>query len=282
MDLTGRVFVVTGASAGIGQVTAHELARQGARVYLACRNKAKTDTVLEAIRKETGNEDVHFVSLDLASLASVKACAQELLAKEPAIHVLLNNAGVAGMRGITKDGFELAFGINHLGHFLLTLLLLDRLKASAPARIVNVSSANHYKIGGIDFDILQRSTASISGLDEYSASKLANVLFTKELARRLEGTDVTAYALHPGVVASDIWKRVPWPVRGLMKLFMISNEEGAATSLYCATSPQCASESGLYYDKCKPKQPNKAAEDTQLAQELWRRSEAWVQPFLQE
>ena len=149
------------------------------------------------------------------------------------------------------------FGVNHLGHFALTSALLDRLAASAPARVVTVSSDAHYNARGIDFEALRRPARGITGLREYAVSKLCNVLFSQELARRTAGTGVRSYALHPGVVASDIWRRVPWPVRPLVTRRMLSVSEGAATSLYCATSPEVAEESGLFYDKCAhaPGQP---------------------------
>jgi retinol dehydrogenase 12 len=187
-----------------------------------------------------------------------------------------HNAGLAGARGSTKDGFELAFGTNHLGHFLLTKLLMPRLVESAPARIVNVSSKSHYRATGIDFDAVRQPTKAVTGLPEYEVSKLANVLFTKELARGRAGAGVRSYSLHPGVVATDAWREVPWPVRPLMKLFMISESDGAKTTLYCATSPEVADHDGRYYDSCREVKPSRVAEDTALAKELWDKSEEFV------
>ena len=273
-DQEGRVHIITGANTGIGRATAEALVRRGARVVLANRSEEKTRPVLDALAREGAADRVDFVQLDLADLASVRRAGAELAARGP-IHVLVNNAGLAGARGVTADGFETTFGVNHLGHFLLTHLLLDTLRASAPARIVNVSSHSHYRARTIDFDALRRPTASYTGIPEYEVSKLANVLFTAELARRLEGTGVTAYAVHPGVIASDIWKRIPAPFRWLAKRFMKSNEEGARTSLHCATAPELAGESGLYYAESRPKRPSKVAQDAVLAAELWRRSEEW-------
>jgi NAD(P)-dependent dehydrogenase (short-subunit alcohol dehydrogenase family) len=178
---------------------------------------------------------------------------------------------------MTRSGFELAFGVNHVGHFLLTSLLLDRIKSSAPARIVTVASKAHYRAPGIDWDAVRQRTRTRTALREYGVSKLANVLFSAELARRLAGARVATYSLHPGVVASDVWRAVPWPFRALMKLGMISTEQGAATTLHCATSAEAGEQSGLYYDECRAKEPGKAAQDEALAAELWRRSEAWVQ-----
>jgi len=213
--------------------------------------------------------------LDLADLASVRTCAEQFLARGEPLHVLINNGGVAGRRGITADGFELAFGVNHLGHFALTTALLDCLAASAPARVVNVSSDSHYQAKGIDFEAVQRRTASVTGMREYAVSKLSNVLFTQEFARRVAGRGVTAYALHPGVVASDIWRRVPWPVRPLITRRMITTEEGARTSLYCATAPEVAQVSGRFYDDCREREASAVATG-ELAGTLWQRSEAWT------
>ncbi len=274
--LAGRVALVTGANAGIGKVTATTLAQQGAQVFIACRPGPRSDAALADIRTSAPAATVDLLPLDLGDLASVRACAQAFLARGLPLHLLINNAGVAGAKGLTASGFELGFGTNHIGHFLLTQLLLPCLKASAPARIVNVASRMHYRVDGIDFEAVRQPTRSATGLPEYGVGKLANVLFTAELGRRLAGTGVTTYALHPGVVATEVWRSVPWPLQGLIKLFMITPEEGARTTLYCATAPEVAGETGLYYDKCRPKTPSRAARDEALAQELWRRSEAWV------
>lgn len=273
-DLLGKVFLVTGANTGIGRVTAETLARRGGKVFLACRSEDKARPVLDAIRGAGGAAD--FLPLDLGSLASVRACAQAFLARDEPLHVLVNNAGQAGKGGVTSDGFELLFGINHLGPFLLTTLLLPRLRASAPARIVNVSSKAHYEAKGIDWDALRERTKTITSLREYEVSKLCNVLFAKELARGRAGAGVHSYALHPGVIASDIWRRVPWPVRPIMLRKMLTVEQGAETSLYCATSPEVADHDGRYYDACKEKEPSALAEDPALAKTLWEKSEAWT------
>ena len=265
-------MVITGANTGIGRTTAEHLAARGAHVVLACRSQEKTEPVLAAIRQSDGS--AASVLLDLGDLAQVQRCAEEILAMNRPIDVLLNNAGLAGPRGLTKDGFELAFGTNHLGHFLLTMRLAPRL--SAASRIVNVSSKAHYNAKGIDFDALRISTRSITGLPEYGVSKLANVLFTKELARRLGPSGVRSYALHPGVVASDVWRRIPWPLRTILKTRMLSVEQGAQTSLYCATSPEVKDHDGRYYDDSREKRPNPLAEDVELARRLWAQSVAWT------
>jgi dehydrogenase/reductase SDR family protein 13 len=274
-DLGGRTFLITGANTGIGRETARALAGRGARLYLACRSEAAGRATIEEIGRQTGNRDLTLLSLDLGDLDSVRRCAETFLSTGEPLHVLINNAGVAGSRGMTESGFERMFGTNHVGPFLFTGLLLERLRSSAPARIVNVASAAHYRAGGIDWQAVRRPTRSLAGMREYSVSKLANVLHAQELARRLEGTAVTTYSLHPGVIASDIWRRVPWPVRPLMKRRMGSPEQGARTSLYCATSPEVADQSGRYYDDCRPKEPGAAATAT-LAAELWRRSSEWT------
>ena len=270
----GRTFLVTGGNTGIGRATATALARDGGRVYIACRSAEAGAAAVSAIQEAAGSQAVWLLALDLASLASVRDCAAAYLATDEPLHVLVNNAGVGGQRGVTADGFELHFGVNHLGHFALTSLLLDRLKASGPgARVVTVSSDAHYGAHGIDFDALRRSTASFTGQREYAVSKLCNVLFTQELARRV--TDVSAYALHPGVVASDIWRRVPQPARALIKRRMLSVTDGAVTSVYCATSPAVAAESGLFYDKCVPRPPSRVA-TPELAELLWKYSSEWT------
>src|SRR5438270_9505667 len=228
-----------------------DLGRRGGRVFAACRSEARARPVLD----ELGEQGV-FLALDLGDLASVRACAQSFLERDEPLHVLVNNAGVAGQRGSTSDGFELTFGVNHLGHFLLTRLLLDRIKDSGPARIVNVSSVGHYQAKGIDWEALRKPTRSFTGLPEYAVSKLCNVLFTQELARRLEGAGVTTYAVHPGAIASQIWKRVPWPIRPVMMAFMKSSEEWATTSVWCPRAPELAGQSGRYYDDCKEKEPS--------------------------
>ncbi len=274
-DLEGRTVLITGANTGIGRATALALGARGATLYLACRSEAKARPVVEAIQA-AGNPDVHFLPLDLGDLASVRACAEAFLAEDRPLHVLLNNAGLAGHQGLTKDGFEITFGVNHLGPYLLTELLLEKLRASAPARIVNVASKAHYQSDAIDWDRLREPTKTATGLSEYQVSKLCNVLYAKDLARRLEGSGVTTYSLHPGVIASDVWRKIPWPFRPLITAFMKSNEEGAKTSIHCATSDRVAGESGLYYDECEAVDPLPLALDVELAEELRDRSAAWV------
>jgi NAD(P)-dependent dehydrogenase (short-subunit alcohol dehydrogenase family) len=274
-DLAGRTYLVTGANAGIGYATARELASRGGRVHLGCRSLAKGEAAVAAITAATGSDQVRLLLLDLADLASVRKAADEFIRLGEPLHVLINNAGVGGARGRTADGFEIHFGINHLGHFALTMALLPLLTDSAPARIVNVASDAHYQAKGIDFEGLRNRTKGVTGLPEYAVSKLCNVLFAAELGRRLAGTGVTAYSLHPGVVASEIWRRVPWPARQILTRRMLTIEQGARTSLYCATSPEVAGESGKYYDSCRAVEPSKIA-TPELAARLWEYSTNWT------
>jgi retinol dehydrogenase 12 len=273
-DLSGKTFLVTGGNTGIGLATARALAGRGGRVHIASRSEQKGQAAVAAIAAATGSDQVAFLKLDLADLGSVRAAAQSFLSTGEPLHALINNAGVAGRRGLTTDGFELIFGVNHLGHFALTTALLECLTSSR-ARIVNVASDAHFQAPGIDFDRLRRPARTIAATREYAVSKLANVVFTQELGRRLAGTGVTAYALHPGVVASDIWRRVPWPVRPLITRRMLTIDEGARTSLYCATAPELAQVSGRYYDNCAEREPSQVA-TPELGARLWEQSEEWV------
>jgi len=272
--MSGRNVLITGASSGIGRATAVALAKQGARLFLAGRSAERHREVLAQTRA-TGAHVTH-LELDLGELSSVRACAERFLTLDQPLHVLLNNAGLAGSRGLTADGFERTFGVNHLGHFLLTELLLERLRSSAPSRIVNVSSKAHYDPKQIDWPALRKPTRTTTGFPEYGVSKLCNVLHAKHLAQRLAGSGVTTYSLHPGVIASDVWRQVPWGMRHVMLLFMRSTEEGAATSVYCASSEGAAAESGLYYDESKPIAASPLADDLALQRELHERSLDWV------
>jgi retinol dehydrogenase 12 len=273
-DLSGRTFLVTGANTGIGLATARNLASRGGRVHMASRSEQKGQAAVAAVAAATGSDSVSFLHLDLADLASVRAAAQAYLALGEPLHVLINSAGVAGRRGLTKDGFELIFGVNHLGHFAFTTALLDCL-ISSQARIVNVASDAHLQARGIDFDRLRRPARNPAAMHEYAVSKLCNVVFSQELARRLAGTGVTSYSLHPGVVASDIWRRVPWPVRPLLTRRMLTVDQGAQTSLYCATAPELAQVSGRYYEDCAEREPSPVA-TPELGAQLWRHSAAWT------
>jgi retinol dehydrogenase-12 len=277
-DLAGRTFIVTGATGGIGRVTAGVLARRGARVLLGCRTAQGGEATVAGLRAEAGPSalDLEAFPVDLGDLASVRAAAAAFLAGGLPVHGLINNAGLAGTRALTRDGFELTFGVNHLGHFLLTRLLEARLRESAPARVVNVASQAHRSARGVDFSVLREAARSRSGLHEYAVSKLCNVLFARELARRWAGSGVTSYALHPGVVATDVWRRVPQPLRWLVTRFMVSPADGARTTLYCATEPTLNGVSGRYYDRQRESTPSLEAQDDALCVRLWDESEKMV------
>lgn len=271
-----QVILITGANTGIGRVTAETIADHGAHVVLAGRSEERTKPVMDAIAAKHGADKVTFIPLDLGSFDSVRKATQTFLDSGLPLHGLINNAGLAGTKGKTKDGFEIHFGVNHLGHFLFTLPLLPKLAEHDHSRVVVVASQAHYKADALDLSVMQEETKTTTGFPEYCVSKLANVLFSAELSRRLEGTGIHTYSLHPGVVASDIWRKVPGPFRWAMKLFMITNEEGAQTTIHCATSDSVKEETGLYYDKSKSKTPSKLARDEELALELWEKTEEWT------
>lgn len=277
--VTGKVVIITGGNAGIGKEAAVGLAARGARVVITSRDTAKGAAAVADIRERSGHDTVETMPLDLASFASIRVFARDLLDRCDRVDVLLNNAGlVVGQRTLTRDGFETTFGVNHLGHFVLTGLLLDRLRASAPTRIVNVSSDAHRGARrGLDFDDLQ-SERSYRSFNVYSKSKLANIYFTRELARRLEGTGVTANALHPGFVGSRFGRDGDIGLLGdigmvLVRPFAISAENGARTSVYLASSPDVAATTGGYFYRCAPREPSKVAQDDEAARRLWAASE---------
>lgn len=271
-SMRGKVCLVTGANAGIGFHTALALSRQGARVVLACRDRAKGESALADIRRLSGSAEAELLPLDLASFASVRAAALEFHRRHDRLHVLVNNAGLyRRQRQSTADGFELTFQSNHLGHFLLTHLLLDLLKASAPARIVNVSS-NAHRSGMMRWDDLQ-AEKSYDGMAVYAQSKLANILFTYELARRLKGTRVTANCLHPGVIASEFFRDMPWLVRGPLSLVLTSPEKGARPSIRAASDPGLDSVTGKYFYKSVEGDSIPESHDAAAALRLWDLSE---------
>ncbi len=275
-DLSDKHIIVTGSNTGIGKVTALELAKAGASVVLACRSESKALPVVDEIRQEAGHDRVEFQALDLGDFDSVRAFVDSYQSSGQPIDILINNAGLAGAQGVTKEGFEVHFGVNHLGPFLLTLGLIENVLKAPNSRIVNVASRAHTRVKKWDLEVVQQRTPSKSGFPEYCVSKLANVFFNMELAKRLSGTGTSTYALHPGVVASDIWRRVPFPFRNIAMLFMITNEEGAQTTLHCAVSEAAGRENGLYYDKCKPVATAKLGQDEALAKDLWERSLEWT------
>lgn len=276
--LSGKHVLITGGNTGIGKATAIGLARLGAAVTITSRDPAKGEAAAADIRRLAGNEDISVLQLDLASLADVRRFAAEVLARRPRLDVLINNAGlILGERSETVDGFETTFGVNHLGHFLLTNLLLARLKESAPARIVNLASGAHraaYK--GLDFDDLQ-ARRSYSGFLVYARSKLANILFTIELAERLRGSGVTANAVHPGFVRSDFAADGDSPLINLFykvtKPFALTVEQGARTSIHVASASELADVTGQYFEHGKVVRPSRHARDRDAALRLWEVSE---------
>jgi NAD(P)-dependent dehydrogenase (short-subunit alcohol dehydrogenase family) len=274
-DMSGKTVVITGGNSGIGKETAVALAGAGATVVITARDRSRGEAAVSDIRSRSGSDDVDVVVFDLGNLASTEAGAAAINDRCPRIDVLVNNAGVVlSDRHETADGFESTFAINHLGPFLLTQRLLDRIVASGPSRIVNVSSNAHRSArNGIPFDDLQ-ATRRYSGMSVYGESKLANILFTTELARRLRATKTTANCLHPGVVATGYGR--DGDTRGFMafglgliKPFILTAEKGARTSIYLASSPEVADVSGGYFVKCKQRKPSKPAQDAAAAARLW-------------
>lgn len=279
-DMTGKLCIVTGANAGIGLMTAHALAKMGAHVVMVCRNEAKGKAAQAEIKSETGNEKVDLLRCDFSKQEDIRQCAAQILTAYPQIHVLVNNAGaVFAERQNTPEGIEMTFAVNHLGYFLLTRLLLDRLKASAPARIVNVSSGSHYK-GKIDFEDLHFERRKYHIMRAYEQSKLGNVLFTYELARRLADCGVTANCLHPGVVRTNIGnKSGKWVFAmlwSMLKPFMINSAKGAATSVHVATASELEGVTGKYFDNCKEKRSAEASYNEETAKRLWDESSQLV------
>lgn len=274
-----KTVMVTGATDGIGLVTARELAAEGARVLLVGRNEQKGQQALRTVRQAANRAEIVFHRADLSRLAEIRRLATIVAETEPQLDVLVNNAGgIFSERQETEDGFERTFALNHLNYFLLTNLLLEKLRAAPAGRIVNVASRAH--VGGeMQFDDLQM-TRGYKGWRAYRQSKLANILFTRELAKRLEGSTVTANCLHPGFVRTRFGGDNPTIFRAAVRLAMaamaISVEEGAKTPIFLASSPEVEGRSGGYYVKNKEVQPASAAQDDQAAERLWQISEQMV------
>ncbi|XP_052773478.1 retinol dehydrogenase 12-like isoform X2 [Mya arenaria] len=278
-DLTGKVVVVTGANTGIGFCTAENLALRNARVILACRNEKKAKDAVQRIRAATGNKEVVYQHLDISLLSSVRTFVKQFLLEESRLDILINNAGVAGMQfSKTEEGFETTFVTNYLGHFLLTNLLLDKLKQCGPSRVVNVSSMVHNWSKKFHLDDMNGEKSYSIQLAYYN-SKLANILFTRELARRSQETEMKCYCAHPGCVKSDLLRHLPWyhiPLKIIIEgLIFKTSEEGAQTSIYCAVSEDVAEESGKYYVDCRQAedQASDTSRDMGLARKLWEYSE---------
>lgn len=280
--LDGKTVVITGANTGIGKVTALDLSKRGAKVVMLCRNVEKAEEAAEEIRKATEGEVVVH-KLDLASLASVRECAEQLGNSLEKIDILINNAGIMACPEMrTTEGFEMQIGTNHFGHFLLTNLLMPQLKKAAPtARIVNVSSLAHTR-GQMQWDDINWKETPYNAIQAYGQSKLANILFTKELARKGEGSGVNAYALHPGVINTELGRHLQdtfGPLVMLWKVampFIKTPESGANTTIYCAVDESISDHNGRYYSDCKEKQPAPQAENIEDAKKLWEVSEQLV------
>ncbi len=275
--MNDKIVLVTGATAGIGKQTALELSKLGARVIVVARSAEKTTRVVAELKQQSGNANIDSFLADLSSIRSIRDLARAVLAKYPRIDVLVNNAGAINLsREVTVDGYERTFATNHLAYFLLTELLLPALEAAPAGRIVNVSSEAH-RAGRLDFSDLQ-AAHKYSSLKVYGRSKLANIYFTRELARRLAGTRVTVNALHPGFVASEFLTK--GGLMGLLKpvvnLFAVSVEQGARTSVWLASSPEVEGVTGKYFYKCKEKAPRPYALDDEAAAKLWAESEKLV------
>jgi NAD(P)-dependent dehydrogenase (short-subunit alcohol dehydrogenase family) len=268
--MSGRICVITGATRGIGRATAEGLAKLGATVVLVCRRQADGDAVSQDIAKGAPvKPDV--VTADLSSQSSIRSAATEILARYPHLHVLLNNAGIlTRRRELSVDGIEMQFAVNHLAYFLLTLLLLDQLKAGAPSRVINVTSGAHSG-ATIDFDDLQNERRYDPNR-AYAQSKLANILFTYELARRLAGSGVTANCLHPGVIATGLladYMGVPFAGPALARTFGATPAEGARTSIYLASSPEVEGITGQYFVNSKVRDSSRESYDEASARRLW-------------
>jgi NAD(P)-dependent dehydrogenase (short-subunit alcohol dehydrogenase family) len=272
--MDGKVCMVTGANSGIGKATAQGLANLDATVVMVCRSRERGKEALDEIKQKSGNEGIYLLVADLASQAAIRNLVEDFRREYSALHVLINNAGIIPRKRIvTVDGLETQFAVNHLAPFLLTHLLVDVLKSSAPARVVTVASDMH-RGATIDFDDLQ-SARSYRPLRVYSRTKFANVLFTYELARKLEGTRVTVNCLHPGVVATKLLADgmgLPRALKSTTKLIGSSPEKGAKTSIYLATSPEVEGVSGKYFVRQKPVESSQISYDESLAGRLWRRS----------
>ena len=270
--MKGRVCLVTGASSGIGRTAALELASKGATVVMVSQDRDRGEAARLDLAAQSNSDSIDLMLADLSSQSAIKHLADRFRGKYDGLHVLLNNAGrLLSRRTTTEDGLETTFAVNHLGYFLLTLSLIDILKASAPSRIVNVSSSAH-RFGTMKFDELQLEKG-YGGYKAYSQSKLANILFTYELARRLEGAGVTVNCLHPGTVGTSLFKGVTGPVGvylNLLKPLMKSTNRGAETAVYLACSPEVEGVTGVYFINKKPAKSSHRSRDPAIAQQLWQ------------
>lgn len=275
-EMSGKSVMVTGANAGIGKETALALAKLGATVICVCRDQGRGEAAVAELKQRSGNDQVELMLCDLSSQQSIRAFAEEYKRTHDRLHVLVNNAGVViQKRQVTVDGLEATFALDHLGYFLLTHLLLDVITASAPARIVNVSSDAH-RAGHIDFDDLQFEKRRYSAFGAYCQAKLANIMFTYDLAERLEGTGMTVNAVHPGPVASNFGSNSTGLFNlgmRIFRFFALTPEQGAQTSIYAASSPEVEGITGKYLSKKKPVKSRRESYDVNIRRRLWELSE---------
>ncbi|XP_050534710.1 retinol dehydrogenase 13-like isoform X3 [Daktulosphaira vitifoliae] len=289
--LDGKVAIVTGSSRGIGKATAKELYKIGANVIMACIDMKEAEQALLDIKTEVQGDGLGTLvieELDLSSFSSIKRCAKRILERENLIHLLINNAGlVMSKKILTEDGFETQFAVNYLGHFLFTCLLLPRIIYSSPARIINVSSMGHTYFKNYDFDDINYDLKDYYPMEAYCQSKLANILFTKELATRLAGTGVNVYCVNPGIVKTDIHRAFGYTCfqfnNFIFNFFLLYSllisyfimktpHQGAQTTIHCAIDEKAGTETGLYYSECQVKEPSSVAKDIILAKKLWKKS----------
>ena len=277
-ELTDTVAVVTGSNTGIGRAAAASLAGRGATVVLACRSEEKTRPVIEEMVAASGNPRIEFSDWTWATWRRCARPQPPCWSRHVRSTCSSTTPAWPANRGMTTSGFEMTFGVNHVGHFLFTTALLERVVESGPSRIVNVSSGNHFNAKGIDFDAVRRPTKTFIGLKEYDVSKLANVLFTKSLVERLDPDKASVFSVNPGPVATDIWRRMPGPMYALYRRVarLRSVEDGAQPTLHAATAPGIEAITGTYFDQdCQPKEVSRTATRA-LAEELWDKSVAWV------
>ena len=274
-----KTALITGANSGIGKEIAISLASKGIKVFIASRSYDRTLPVIQAVEKMYGAHKCEWLSLDLESIKSIDSCADSFFEQNVPLDFLVNNAGFAGSRGLTKEGFELAFGVNYFGHYVLTRRLERALIRANNARVVNISSKVHSIVKKLDFANLRTPTKSLSGIKEYAVSKLANILFTSELHRRYASLRISSFAVHPGLVDTEIWRKLPFFLRPILKLKgMLTPEEGARNILHCACVDP-VTHSGKYFSKGISSSPSTLAADQELAIKLWEQSESWMNHY---
>ena len=273
-----QTVLITGANSGIGKSLAILLAKRQVKVLLACRSYTKTRPVIDEMML-VGKVKPEWIELDLSSFTSIKNCAQTVIGKGINLTCLVNNAGLAGTKGLTQNGFELAFGVNYLGHFLLTNLLVNTLQKAQNARIINISSKVHHRAKKIDFDRMRNRTSTLTGIEEYAASKLANILFTAELHNKFFEKGISSFSVHPGLVDTQIWRSLPFFLKPILSLKgLLSPDQGAQAIMHCIFDVD-SKESGAYFSKSKKCDPSPLAKKISLQKKLWDKSDAWIESY---